>query len=330
MQVCFRVPVNLPERLIDFTHMPRFPQRKWLVVALRTGRLANRIVLFANVIAFAEEHGCKVLNPAFQTYAALFESTRDTLLCPYPPPAPRRPSRGRDTVYGTLRFTRLLYHMAFQLSRPVNRVPGLAPWIRGIESPVGPHGVELTAPLVYEQIRETRITLLRGWEFRDTAGVTRYADRIRAYFTPITAHRAAVAARVAAARQECNLLIGVHVRHGDYVDYLAGRYFYPVDRYRELMAALQARHSSERVGFLVCSDAALRLTDFPDLPVTLGSGVAIEDLYALAACDRLVGPPSTFTQWASFYGRVPLYWIRDPAARPSDGVFAVASLALVA
>ena len=129
--------------------MPRFTQRKWLVVALRTGRLANRIVLFANVIAFAEEHGCKVLNPAFQTYAALFESTRDTLLCPYPPPAPRRPSRGRNAVYGTLRFTRLLYHMAFRLSRPVNRIPGLAPWIRGIESPVGPHGVELTAPPVY-------------------------------------------------------------------------------------------------------------------------------------------------------------------------------------
>ena len=56
------------------------------MVALRTGRLANRIVLFANVIAFAEEHGYEVLNPAFQTYAALFESTRDTLLCPYPPP----------------------------------------------------------------------------------------------------------------------------------------------------------------------------------------------------------------------------------------------------
>jgi hypothetical protein len=79
----------------------------------------------------------------------------------------------------------------------------------------------------------------------------------------------------------------------------------------------------------VCSDAALRLTDFPGLPVTLGSGVAIEDLYALAACDRLVGPPSTFTQWASFYGRVPLYYIRDPMASPGDEDFAVASLALV-
>ncbi|MGH8659345.1 MAG: alpha-1,2-fucosyltransferase [Gammaproteobacteria bacterium] len=187
--------------------------------------------------------------------------------------------------------------------------------------------MELTAPPVYEQIRKTRVTLLRGWEFRDTVGVTRYADRIRAYFTPTTVHRAAVAARVAAARQGCDLLIGVHVRHGDFVDHMAGRYFYPVDRYREIMAALQARHSSERVGFLVCSDAALRLTDFPGLPVTLGSGVAIEDLYALAACDRLVGPPSTFTQWASFYGRVPLYWIRDPVTSPGDGDFAVASLA---
>ncbi|MGH8655488.1 MAG: alpha-1,2-fucosyltransferase [Gammaproteobacteria bacterium] len=298
-------------------------------MALRTGRLANRIVLFANVIAFAEERGYRVLNPAFQTYAALFESTRDTLLCPYPPPPPRRPSRGRDAVYGTLRFTRLLYHMAFQLSRPVNRVPGLAPWIRGIESPGGSRGVDLTAPPISKQIRETRITLLRGWEFRDTVGVTRYADRIRTYFTPTTGYRAAVATRVAAARQGCNLLIGVHVRRGDYVDYMAGRYFYPVDRYRDLMATLQARYSSERVGFLVCSDAALRLTDFPGLPVTLGSGVAIEDLYALAACDRLVGPPSTFTQWASFYGRVPLYYIRDRMASPGDGDFAVASLALV-
>jgi hypothetical protein len=307
--------------------MPVFPQGKWLVVALRTGQLANRIILFANVIAFAEERGYRVLNPAFQTYAALFESTRDTLLCPYPPPPPRRLSRGRDAVYGALRFTRLLYHIAFRLTRLVNKVPRLTPWICGIESSVGPRGVDLTAPPVYEQIRETRIALLRGWEFRDTVGITRHADRIRAYFTPTTGHRAAVAARVAAARQGCNFLIGVHVRHGDYVDYMGGRYFYPVDRYRDLMAALQARYSSERVGFLVCSDAALRLTDFPGLPVTLGSGVAIEDLYALAACDRLVGPPSTFTQWASFYGRVPLYYIRDPMASPDDGDFAVASLA---
>src|ERR671914_2457428 len=229
--------------------MPVFPQGKWLVVALRTGQLANRIILFANVIAFAEEHGYRVLNPAFQTYAALFESTRDTLLCPYPPPPPRRLSRGRDAVYGTLRFTRLLYHIAFRLTRLVNKVPRLAPWICGIESPVGPRGVDLTAPPIYEQIRETRIALLRGWEFRDTVGVTKHANRIRAYFTPTARHRAAVAARVAAARQGCNLLIGVHVRHGDYVNYMAGRYFYSLDRYRDSLRACRGLSTARPGGF---------------------------------------------------------------------------------
>lgn len=32
----------------------------------------------------------------------------------------------------------------------------------------------------------------------------------------------------------------------------------------------------------------------------------IEDLYAFAKTDLLMGPPSTFTLWASFYGDVPL------------------------
>jgi hypothetical protein len=32
----------------------------------------------------------------------------------------------------------------------------------------------------------------------------------------------------------------------------------------------------------------------------------ITDMYVLAACDAILGPPSTFSIWASYYGRVPL------------------------
>jgi hypothetical protein len=42
--------------------------------------------------------------------------------------------------------------------------------------------------------------------------------------------------------------------------------------------------------------------------------VAVEDLYAFAGCDLLVGPPSTFTAWAAFYGEVPLLHVEDPRA----------------
>ena len=42
----------------------------------------------------------------------------------------------------------------------------------------------------------------------------------------------------------------------------------------------------------------------------LGSGDLIEDMYGFARCDYLIGPLSTFTMWASFYGGVPLNTIR--------------------
>jgi len=32
----------------------------------------------------------------------------------------------------------------------------------------------------------------------------------------------------------------------------------------------------------------------------------ITDMYSLAKADYIIGPPSTFTMWASFYGSVPL------------------------
>jgi hypothetical protein len=57
---------------------------KTLVIAFRTGRLGNRLVLFAHVIGFAAEHGCRVVNFAFHSYAHLFENTRRDLYCRYP------------------------------------------------------------------------------------------------------------------------------------------------------------------------------------------------------------------------------------------------------
>jgi hypothetical protein len=66
------------------------------------------------------------------------------------------------------------------------------------------------------------------------------------------------------------------------------------------------------VAFLLCSNEALDLRDFADLPVRLATGHFVEDLYALAACDYVLGPPSSYSMWASFYGQVPLLHIERP------------------
>ena len=63
---------------------------KLLIVGLRCGRLGNRIVLFANLIAFAAEHGHRLINFTFHSYASFFETTRRDVFCRYPVAA--RPS----------------------------------------------------------------------------------------------------------------------------------------------------------------------------------------------------------------------------------------------
>ncbi|HEX7570106.1 MAG TPA: hypothetical protein VF492_06340, partial [Verrucomicrobiae bacterium] len=56
---------------------PPFPKDgKLFVISLRSGRLANRLTLFAQFIALAEEQGHRIINFAFHSYAHLFETTR--------------------------------------------------------------------------------------------------------------------------------------------------------------------------------------------------------------------------------------------------------------
>jgi hypothetical protein len=68
---------------------------------------------------------------------------------------------------------------------------------------------------------------------------------------------------------------------------------------------------------LYCSDEAIDPRLFAGLPATPGPGSAFADLTALSQCDAVLGPPSTFSGWASFSGRVPLLSLDRPD-RPVD------------
>ena len=46
--------------------------------------------------------------------------------------------------------------------------------------------------------------------------------------------------------------------------------------------------------------------EFPELTVGFGTDSPVSDVCALARCDYIIGPKSTFSQWASFYGGKPL------------------------
>jgi hypothetical protein len=89
---------------------------------------------------------------------------------------------------------------------------------------------------------------------------------------------------------------------------------------------LVAQFPGRRLAFLICSDEPRHENEFPGLTVGFGPGSQMGDLHALARCDWILGPLSTFSMWASFYGNKPLLLLRDSAARVELSQFQVSDL----
>lgn len=104
------------------------------------------------------------------------------------------------------------------------------------------------------------------------------------------------------------ITIGVHVRRGDYKEYLDGKYYYADSVYAQVLEQLRSLFGEEgqKVRFLICSNEPFNVSTTQNDTFFINDADAITDLYALSRCDYIVGPPSSFSQWASFYGDVPL------------------------
>src|SRR5256885_16731419 len=86
---------------------------------------------------------------------------------------------------------------------------------------------------------------------------------------------------------------------------------------------IEAAFPDRRVGFLIRSDSPPDPENFRRQRHFFGGANPVTDLCALSKCDFIAGPPSTFTQWASFWGDVPLYSIDSPTAPISAEDFKV-------
>ena len=104
------------------------------------------------------------------------------------------------------------------------------------------------------------------------------------------------------------MLVGVHIRRTDYKEYLNGKYYYSLVQYKQIILNLRELIGEHKVYFVLFSDEIIQL----DLPnCTQSHGTWYQDLDSMSVCDYLIGPPSTFSCWASYMGNVPQYFIED-------------------
>ena len=275
-----------------------------VVITEKYGLLGNRLILFAHFIASATEHGFQVCNPSFEEYAEFFQTTSKDLFCRYP---------SKNSIVQSKRIRRPIYRCVQRIATYLERIKrdsGL--WtVLKLQDDNAP--CDLGDAEFLSLAKNRKFVLARGWLFRDETSLVKHYAAIRRFFEPIPELRNNVDAFIDKARRDCDVLIGVHIRHGDYLQFLDGKYFYDTVEYARLMEKMEGLFAGKRVRFLVCSNVPQSKGEFANLSHIFGTGHPIEDMYAFARCDFLCGPPSTFTGWASFYGNVPLYYVESPS-----------------
>jgi hypothetical protein len=273
-----------------------------VILVKRTGQLGNRLFLFAHFLANAAEYGYELVNPSFGNYSPYFEATATGDFEGLPV---RMHTKGKDRPQFDRLYDLVQHPRAFRLLRSV---AGLLPGsrLRFHYADTEDTAIDLNDPAYLAQARKD-VVLAHGWLFRDKRHFAQHGELIRRLFAPVQQHRLAVAALLSRVRQQADVVVGVHIRRGDYAGFAGGAYFYDNATYARAMRELRAQlPAHQRVAFLLCSNEPIVLSDFAGLDVHLPTGHFVEDLYALAGCDYLLGPPSSYSMWASFYGEVPL------------------------
>jgi hypothetical protein len=290
-----------------------------IFISHKGGQLGNRLFAFSHIIAAAIANDWQVVNLSFDEYAQYFQTTSQDLFSRFP--------AGRTMIRSNKfrSFIFLINRIVLKLIRKLSLEKSIF------------HKV-LVADLPDFQFHEKRyydldslasdkannfrpITFLFGRFFRDYSNFEKYQNQIRLYFQPIPAIRLKVNNLMNSLKQDGVTIIGVHIRRGDYSDFLNGKYFFSHEQYYHKMLELNESTKKLCIRFLICSNEEIDLKRFPGLDCRAGIGSLVEDLYSLAACDLLMGPPSTFTKWASFYGKVPLYQWEYPNQQISQDRF---------
>ena len=169
----------------------------------------------------------------------------------------------------------------------------------------------------------------KGWNtMNDTRYLVQTKKELQQIFRPSLDITRKAETFITDIRKTADIIIGVHVRHGDYKTFYNGRFYYTLEEFHQFMIQLQKLYVDKRVVFFICSNESFPVDIFSDCKCyRFGKEPSgdILDLYTLSLCDRIIGPWSTYSRWASFIGEVPLYCFKSKGDSIKDSSFSIVS-----
>ena len=155
-----------------------------------------------------------------------------------------------------------------------------------------------------------------GWNFRRNDLVKKY----RAYFKQKYALKSGLYKDNSFVNdfltdKESAVCVGLHIRRGDYKNWNGGIWYYESDVYIEALKQIErlvsSKNPKKKILFYVFSneDVSSWFKNYSN--VRISNNEWYLDQFLMSKMDYLIGPPSTFTMWASYIGDVPLFHIES-------------------
>ena len=301
--------LNQPSRSLKCPHSELSTSTKLLqktiIISKKTGRLGNRLQLYAHLLAFALEKDLRLLNPAFAEYSLFFQGTADQRWGKFPkdPEAVSPSEASRDWIYWSNRA-------AYKLAKPL-----------AISNNAGIRVAKAQSSKFIQTDSLWNDFIQESWNILFTQGLhfyspgewfLRHGDTIRSFLAPLNCYQEKAIQFVTQIKLQTDVLVGVHLRQTDYQEFVGGRFFYSLNQYLMKMLEIRRLHHPRSCTFLICSDVSWQEGLKQDLKCFSGPRTVIGDLIALSKCDLILGPPSTFSGWAAWYGKVPIHFLENP------------------
>jgi len=287
-----------------------------ILLADHTGRLGNKLILFAHVIAAAAEYGCRVINLSILPAAHYFEGLHLNPLGSYP----------RRLLPLDLRWLFRSFRKPTQdWVRGQRGKPAIQNrWLTVVDRMTNKPIYRLDTPEFAKLTQTTRLIILWGFPYRCPPLVEKHAEKIRAFFkirpqaAPRLFHEYAEAA--AAGRDT----LAVHIRQDDFRDFCGGKYYFSPTQTAASLAAGGWNIQDPSTRVWACSDEPLPPDTFPlestaGLPRPLG-----EDLFIMSRCRQLMAGWSTLAYFCAFLANNQYYRIPSaghaPELRPTGSL----------
>lgn len=181
----------------------------------------------------------------------------------------------------------------------------------------------LTTPRLMRLYRSRlgkRLGFVEGWQVRESnCYYPSVREEVNALFVPNIKIKVRVEALFSELRMIGKFVAGIHIRHGDYAEWLDGRFYWDFDVYACWMRRIIELYKNEDVCFYISTNDNVPDSLKNEFEIyRIENGTAADDLYALSLCNIILGPPSTFSKWASLVGKVPYHMMMTSNERLSS------------